>query len=1380
MSMLSAAMWALLQGKKESALRLAAQLSGRTPSLKCLKVFRMLTKTSENLDDVDGKDEMFDSQIDEEIERCDDLATIAMLYLSLKMSLPGNKGKGQGKALYRLTLRLRSLLGSLDERKGKLIDDETYDAAVDSLQVIGYQVIGMRMSAIETIETINMSDAPTITIGSKAHRPTTAKTQGEINANLRSGGSAGDRKMGQANKGHQGTDHQKIVKLDRENEVAPPPKISLGVGKAIMQGRQATGLTQKDLATRISEKPSVVQDYEQSKATPNPQILGKLERILKIKLRGKDIGAPLGGSTTGSIPPPLVGPSMTIVNDQLYLIGGRKVTERVMTNNVYKLDLHTLRWNLIQFDDSSQIPSERYFHSVDLWNDNLVLFGGMAYKDNDELAVLDDVFFLNLKSLSWIKIDTSLSPSYTKSNGPMPRYAHLSSISGDCLIIAGGQGKDNQYIQEIAILDLRSTQWLHTRAYDHQCGSYRSVAVSSPQRVVSPDPSTIRVGGEILHLLPYTDNCSEFDPSDVYIYSNYNFQDLKRQLEVLEAPSNTEFSVADHSGLMRGASLPPGLRFPTGSILGNHLVISGTYLANTSQTFSIWALDLSSFVWQRIDPGAHLSSGSWNKGTLWRDTNRYVVMGNRDRSLVNDYNHRQQNFDHVSFVELEAFGIYQPPPVTLSLDAQLLGLQSLVDESLADFDLIPEGTNEADREKYRFPCSSRILEARWPWFRARKLAYNQQLHAQNPSSVAEQRLLSKTLTIPESPTVVKALLEWFYTSALVTPLQLAQPVLASLLGFSRTYGLEPLERNVKHAMHVELEPATAVQIHEAATLCGARMLQIRALKMVMSSNKRTAQQPFNTTGGPGSGDDSETRFAQFGTNTGPGLGSASQLHTSNSTSQFTSNGNQYGRQRSYDVEDGQEDPSIHLANMLSKFATVDEANYTAEGVAKQPHAVERPTSPNADPKRVSRIINLPSVMNLHDVANGGMEHNVVENPPEVPARPSLSPPTVTTNQTIRNRRQGAMLTPNDYSLRNNQKPIPQSAIPSPQASIPSPHSMSPPLTSPMVSRVGSVGSVNKARTSPLFRSPNLSVMQDDSVYSPSASPRPFANNYNYSPHATESAISTDNSRAPSRQGGSVGLGLGIHDISHSQGMPGIQNTQLTQGTQGMHNTQVTQSPPGSQGSPGLSVSTYPQTDSPSTPQDFELLSASSWHQNDEKVSEQATSSTTSFDRTRSYSQFSSTSPSIAATSVTTSAASSNGSANVNNSKRGKLFSKFKSSGKEAKNSKGIREGRESSETRTKSKTSREELYKTNSKDTPSLHSSQSSSQNSANSSYYSQEGKDARKVRKEKEKTMQRQRVEAQRLKAMKRDGKLRPVLGEPAPAKKKASEFDAWGSFCY
>lgn len=44
--------------------------------------------------------------------------------------------------------------------------------------------------------------------------------------------------------------------------------------------------TQKDLAQKINEKPSVIQDYESGKAIPNPQILSKMERILGVKLRG--------------------------------------------------------------------------------------------------------------------------------------------------------------------------------------------------------------------------------------------------------------------------------------------------------------------------------------------------------------------------------------------------------------------------------------------------------------------------------------------------------------------------------------------------------------------------------------------------------------------------------------------------------------------------------------------------------------------------------------------------------------------------------------------------------------------------------------------------------------------------------------------------------------------------------------------------------------------------------------------------------------------------------------------------------------------------------------------------------------------------------------
>lgn len=97
------------------------------------------------------------------------------------------------------------------------------------------------------------------------------------------------------NKGHEGVDHARLAKLDRENEVTAPPKVAPSVGKTIGQARQAKGFNQKELGTKVNEKPQVIGDYESGRAVPNAQILSKLERALGVKLRGKDIGAPLGG-----------------------------------------------------------------------------------------------------------------------------------------------------------------------------------------------------------------------------------------------------------------------------------------------------------------------------------------------------------------------------------------------------------------------------------------------------------------------------------------------------------------------------------------------------------------------------------------------------------------------------------------------------------------------------------------------------------------------------------------------------------------------------------------------------------------------------------------------------------------------------------------------------------------------------------------------------------------------------------------------------------------------------------------------------------------------------------------------------------------------------
>lgn len=91
-----------------------------------------------------------------------------------------------------------------------------------------------------------------------------------------------------SNKQHVAT--KNTAKLDRETEELKHERIPLDIGRLIQQGRQAKNLSQKDLATKINEKPQVITDYEAGRGIPNNVIIGKIEKVIGIKLRGKDRG----------------------------------------------------------------------------------------------------------------------------------------------------------------------------------------------------------------------------------------------------------------------------------------------------------------------------------------------------------------------------------------------------------------------------------------------------------------------------------------------------------------------------------------------------------------------------------------------------------------------------------------------------------------------------------------------------------------------------------------------------------------------------------------------------------------------------------------------------------------------------------------------------------------------------------------------------------------------------------------------------------------------------------------------------------------------------------------------------------------------------------
>jgi len=130
--------------------------------------------------------------------------------------------------------------------------------------------------------------------------------------------------------------------------------------------------------------------------------------------------------TTGQAPTPRAACGLAILNNQIYVFGGRDAQQR--TNDLYSLNLDTLTWTKITTRGIN--PSPRSFHTLTAIGSKLVVYGGLNIGDEH----LSDVHVFDTTVNAW------LQPKININN---QRAFHTATLIKNLLYVYGGTSEPN-------------------------------------------------------------------------------------------------------------------------------------------------------------------------------------------------------------------------------------------------------------------------------------------------------------------------------------------------------------------------------------------------------------------------------------------------------------------------------------------------------------------------------------------------------------------------------------------------------------------------------------------------------------------------------------------------------------------------------------------------------------------------------------------------------------------------------------------------------------------------------------------------------------------------------------------------------------------------
>ncbi|CAG8710460.1 7724_t:CDS:2, partial [Cetraspora pellucida] len=464
----------------------------------------------------------------------------------------------------------------------------------------------------------------------------------------------------------------------------------------------------------------------------------------------------------------LVNASVTVVpegNDpgqlpnHIYVFGGFHMYTDEVYNDLYRLNVAEMKWEDVIYLKGVR-PSKRINHSASLWNrDKLIIFGGT----DDEDQYCDDIVILDLTSMTWERPEVF---GYY----PKGRKKHSATIHNDKLYIVGGYSDSEETAgavsSEVNCLNLQTWTW---------------------------EPP--------ISLVPRHSHVSFIFRNRLYIYGGYN-EEMDREKSLVIMDINTRHVSKIEITSDSGPEMNAGEHFA--QIYGNQLVVVVTQcIKHGAQDVSIgvWSLDLDSFHWHKFEDGDRLVQGNWHCFAMAENSSRFFLFG-VDEKESDEY------FSNVLSIDLQEYGISSIPPPTIGWDFQ----QLMNDKNTSDFIVRSDEENSPSIHVHKI-----ILLARWP-------------HFANMCNSGMTESHTKSLIIPEPYSTVQAFIYFLYTDTLDKSLPV--DTIADLMVLGNMYLISRLTSLCCARLQMKFDTENVARIYHCASVAGARALKKRAMRFI--------------------------------------------------------------------------------------------------------------------------------------------------------------------------------------------------------------------------------------------------------------------------------------------------------------------------------------------------------------------------------------------------------------------------------------------------------------------------------------------------------------------------------------------------------------------